>query len=57
MKRVIICFVLLFASYVSAENFPDQTGIILTDLEGQTYNIDALLNEGKHIFVHQMYSG
>lgn len=57
MKKMGILMILLFAVILSAGTFPKQTGIILTDLEGKTYDIDALLDSGKHIFVHQTYSG
>ena len=33
------------------------TGIIATDWNGVTYDIDALLAAGKHIWVHQMFQG
>ncbi len=31
------------------------TGIICTDLNGNNYNIDSLLNNGKHILVYQVF--
>ena len=33
------------------------TGVIMTDWNGKTYNLDALLSSGKHVIIHQMYSG
>lgn len=37
--------------------FPDNTGIVLTDTKGKTYDIDALIKAGKHIVIHQTFSG
>lgn len=57
MKKMIMLFALLVVSLISAGTFPDQTNITVTDLEGKKYDIDALLNDGKHILVHQMFAG
>lgn len=57
MKKSAMLLLLLFAVCTLAGNFPEETGIRLTDLEGKTYDIDALLNSGKHLFIHQTYSG
>ncbi len=37
--------------------FPPITTIIATDTKGKTYDIDALIAAGKHIVVHQTFSG
>ncbi len=57
MKKLVILLSIVFVTLISAKTFPDQTGIVLTDLDGKTYDIDKLIKDGKHIFVHQMYSG
>ncbi len=58
MKKLATC-ILLFAviSVLSAETIPHVTGIIAKDCKGNTYDIDAILNSGRHIWVHQAFSG
>lgn len=57
MRKKVMLLALIVVSFLFAGTFPNETGIILTDLEGKTYDIDALLNDGKHILVHQMFAG
>lgn len=57
MKKMVMLLVLVFTTVLSAKQFPEASGIVLTDLEGKTYDIDELLDGGKHILIHQMYSG
>lgn len=57
MKKRVMLLALVVVSFLCAGTFPKETGIVLTDLEGKTYDIDALLNDGRHILVHQMFAG
>lgn len=57
MKKKVMLLAFMVVSFLCAGTFPNQTGIVLTDLEGKTYDIDAILNDGKHILVHQMFAG
>lgn len=57
MRKMLLLFALFIVSYLSAGSFPNETNVVVSDLEGKSYNIDALLNEGKHILVHQMFTG
>lgn len=52
----IILFLLLLAFSLLADTIPMVTGIVVKDLDGNSFNIDSLLNAGKHIWVHQAHS-
>lgn len=56
MKRLIGILMLLLTTITCAGTFPNTTGIVATDIYGKTYDIDALLDAGKHIVVHQVTS-
>ncbi len=47
----------LVVSLWAQTTFPVTTGIIAKDNNGKTYDIDSLLNSGKHIWVHLMRVG
>lgn len=49
--------ILLSAMIAFAGKIPSATGIVATDIDGKTWNFDALLKAGKHIVVHQAFSG
>lgn len=57
MRKAFMLWAFLCTSIITAEQFPDNSNIVVTDLDGNHYNIDSLLDNGKHILVHQMYSG
>lgn len=50
MKRLLV-LLLLIASTVMAAKIPG--GIVLTDRDGNTYDLDAILAQGKSIVVHK----
>jgi hypothetical protein len=54
-KIAVLAFTLLSLSF--GGQLPNTTGVVMTDWDGKTYDLDALLNSGKHVFIHQMYSG
>ena len=50
--------ILMFISTIAAGPIPDNTGIVAEDcINGDSYDFDALLKAGKHILVHQAFSG
>lgn len=57
MKKLVMLIAFVCATVLFAKQFPKESGIVLTDLDGKTYDIDQLLDKGKHILIHQMYSG
>lgn len=42
---------------LSAGTIPSKTDLVITDTDGKTWDIDSLLDEGKHIWMHQAWSG
>lgn len=56
-KMTSILSLFLFASVVLAGDIPAVTGIVAKDGDGKTWDFDALLNQGKVIWVHQAFSG
>lgn len=56
LKKIVVLSMILFSLSFSGQ-LPSSTGIIMTDWDGNTYNLDVLLNSGKHVVIHQMYSG
>ncbi len=58
IKRIAAMIAVAVVGAASAQgSLPTTTGIIATDWNGKTYDIDALLAAGKHIWVHQMFAG
>jgi hypothetical protein len=58
MKQIIsFLFALSLFIGATAEKIPDVTGLILTDCEGNSWNIDELLNDYKVLWIHQMFKG
>ena len=62
MKLLIKITGLLLLSFLMmamAGPIPENTGIVAEDCinSGDTYDFDALLKAGKHIIVHQAFSG
>ncbi len=61
MKNIfgVLIGLVLTASVLAQINdtLPDSTGIVATDINGKTWNIDSLLTAGKHIWVHQTWAG
>ena len=58
-KTFYFLFALTVFSFGQATSgtFSSNTGIVATDTKGKTYDIDALIASGKHIVVHQTFSG
>lgn len=56
LKKIVVLSMILFSLSFSGQ-LPSSTGVIMTDWDGNTYNLDVLLNSGKHVVIHQMYSG
>lgn len=54
MRTIQLLLTLIFL--VAAGTLPSEIGIVMTDDNGNSYDIDALLKEGKHIVVHQSNS-
>lgn len=46
-----------FISVAAQSSIPHTTGIIVPDADGKTWNLDALLNAGKVVVIHQEFSG
>jgi hypothetical protein len=47
-----------FSMMAFAGPIPDNTGIVAEDcINGDSYDFDALLKAGKHILIHQAFSG
>lgn len=58
MRKMLISVLVLFcATLVLGGTISKNTGIVLTDTEGRTYDIDNLLDQGKHIGVVTTGSG
>ncbi len=53
MIKRIFAFIFVFVFYGFAGTFSPNTELVLTDNEGTTYDIDALIALGYHIMVHQ----
>lgn len=51
-----ILFILSLFSFSFGEQIPENTGVVMTDFEGKTYNLDSLLDAGKHIVVQQIFA-
>ncbi len=56
-KTISLLCMLVSVAMLSAATIPTTTGIVAEDVFGNTFDIDALLNSGVHIVVHQMFSG
>ncbi len=56
-KLVALIFALLLFVGATADKIPDVTGLVLTDCEGNSWNIDELLDDNKVLWVHQMFKG
>lgn len=56
MKKTTLLFLAILTMSVFAQ-FPSNTGIKLKDLNGEVWDVDQLLNDGKHIVFHQTGSG
>lgn len=55
MKKLFILFLLLLATAAWSKQIP--SGVILTDHTGKTYDLDALLGEGRSIVIHKTSAG
>ncbi len=49
-------FSAVFTILVSAGPIPSNTGIVATDIDGNTWDFDALL-KSEHIIIHQIFAG
>ncbi len=56
-KTISFLFLLVSFMMVSAGPIPSNTGIVAEDIDGNTWDFDALLKAGKHIVIHQIWAG
>jgi hypothetical protein len=57
MRKILSFLILLSLTFtVSAGPIPSNTGIVAKDIDGNTWDFDALLKV-KHIIIHQIFAG
>lgn len=58
MRKILSClWVLAVVMAVIAGTIPSNTGIVAEDIDGNSWDFDALLKAGKHIVIHQVFAG
>jgi hypothetical protein len=59
LLKLSVIFLMTLSMMTFAGDIPANTGIVAEDCinAGDTYDFDALLKSGKHIVVHQTFSG
>jgi hypothetical protein len=59
MKKLLSLFLssAFFISVAAQGTIPQSTKIVATDINGKTWDIDAILNSGKVLAIEQTFSG